>query len=253
MKKIFNNKAFQILGSIILFAISFILFHYTNLADLHGKSDAPIIVGFFGILALIISYIFNLKALTFTATFGYIIAFILGICLDTDGIVPGDKLTHQLWLVWLISYWIFIGVGIVYDFLRKIKENHQKGAAKSKSVVLYLGLLIGLFIVIGSIFVYTTRSLTMNEVLQHKPRFSGVVVEINDDTSILVKANENDPIMKSSDLIIVSLDVKMSDVSVRGQDFNIGDEVKVYYDGTIAESYPAQVNKVYAIFHKSSS
>ncbi|NLZ84081.1 MAG: hypothetical protein GX915_10510 [Clostridiales bacterium] len=251
MKKPLNRKTFQIIGSAILFAISFILFHYSHLATLHGKSDAPIIVGIFGVLALLISYIFDLKALTITATFGYIIAFILGICLDTDGIVPGDKLTHQLWLVWLISYWIFIGLGIIYDFLRKIK--YQKEATKSKSLVLYIGLLIGIFIVISSIFVYLTRSLTMNEVLQHKPRFSGVVVEINDDTSILVKANENDPIMKSSDLIIVTLDVKMSDVSVRGRDFNIGDEVTVYYDGTIAERYPAQVNKVYAIFHNSSS
>lgn len=253
MKKIFSRKAFQIISSAILFAILFILFHYTKLATFHGKSDAPIIVGIFGLVALLISYILNLKALTITATFGYIIAFILGVCLETDGIVPGDKLTHQLWLVWLISYWIFIGVGIVYDFLRKIKENHQKGATRSKSVVLYFGLLIGVFIVIGSIFVYITRSLTMNEVLHHKPRFSGVVVEINDDTSILVKANENDPIIKSSDLISVSLDVKMKDVSVRGRDFDIGDEVTVYYDGTIEESYPAQLNKVYAIFHKSSS
>jgi len=253
MKKIFSSKTFQIIGSAILFAISFILFHYSHLATLHGKSDAPIIVGIFGVLALLISYIFDLKALTIIATFGYIIAFILGICLDTDGIVPGDKLTHQLWLGWLISYWIFIGVGIVYDSLRKIKLSHQKEDSKSKSLVLYIGLLIGVFIVIGSIFVYITRPLTMNEVLHHKPRFSGIVLEINDDTSILVKTNENDPIIKSSDLISVSLDVKMKDVSVRGRDFDIGDEVTVYYDGTIEESYPAQLNKVYAIFHKSSS
>lgn len=30
-------------------------------------------------------------------------------------------------------------------------------------------------------------------------------------------------------------------------DFNIGDEVIVYYDGNIAESYPLQINTVYAI------
>lgn len=29
--------------------------------------------------------------------------------------------------------------------------------------------------------------------------------------------------------------------------FNIGDEVSSYYDGTVAESYPAQINTVYAI------
>jgi len=29
--------------------------------------------------------------------------------------------------------------------------------------------------------------------------------------------------------------------------FSVGDAVRVYYDGTIAESYPAQVDTVYAI------
>ena len=32
--------------------------------------------------------------------------------------------------------------------------------------------------------------------------------------------------------------------------FNIGDEVVVYYDGNIAESYPMQINTVYAILLK---
>lgn len=93
----------------------------------------------------------------------------------------------------------------------------------------------------------------MNEVIDHKPRLIGTVVEINDDTSILVKIDENEPIAKSSDLILVTLDVKMSDISVKGRDFNIGDEVRIYYDGSIAESYPAQINEVYAIFLDKSS
>ena len=29
-------------------------------------------------------------------------------------------------------------------------------------------------------------------------------------------------------------------------EYEVGDEVRVYYDGAIAESYPAQVSKVYA-------
>lgn len=38
--------------------------------------------------------------------------------------------------------------------------------------------------------------------------------------------------------------------SLHGESFTLGDEVKVYNDGNILESYPAQVNKVYAIFIK---
>ena len=42
----------------------------------------------------------------------------------------------------------------------------------------------------------------------------------------------------------VYLDAENKDDMV---DFNIGDEVIVYYDGNIAESYPLQINTVYAI------
>ena len=240
------------MGSIISFSISFILTHYT-LASLHGNSDAAVIVGIFGILALLISYIFDLKALTITATFGYIIAFFIGAYLKTDGIVLGDEPIHELWIVWIFSYWIFIGIGIICDSIIKIKRSYSQGTTKSKNIGLYVGLFIGIFIVVGSIFYYITKPITMNEVIDHKPRFSGTVVEINDDTSILVKVNENEPITKSSDLILVTLDVKMSDVSVNGRDFNIGDKVRIYYDGSIAESYPAQINEVYAIFLDKSS
>lgn len=253
MKKIFNKKAFEIIGSIILFSISYILCQYTQLSTLHGNSDAPIIVGIFGIVALLISYIFNLKALTITATFGYILAFFIGAYLETDGIVLGDEAIHELWVVWLFSYWIFIGIGIICNLIIKIKRNHLLGTTKSRNIGLYAGLLIGIFIVIGSIFGYITKPLTMNDVFQHKPRLSGTVVEINNDTSILVKVNEDESIIKSSNLILVSLDVIMSDVSVNGRDFEIGDEVKVYYDGTVAESYPAQIIEVYAIFPEKSS
>lgn len=248
MKNIFHKKGFQIISSLTLFIISIIIFNYTYLATLHGNSDAPIIVGIFGIVALLLSYIFNLKALTITATFGYIIAFFIGVFLETDGVVLGDGAIHQLWIVWLFSYWIFIGIGTIYDFVKKIKRNHLMESNKSKNVVLYIGLFVGIFMVLGSIFTYISKPLTMNDVLQHKPKFTGTVVEINDDTSILVKVNKNESIIKSSDKILVSLDVKMSDVSVSGGAFHIGDEVSVYYDGVIAESYPAQINEVYAIF-----
>lgn len=248
MKSIFNKKGFQVISSITIFIISFIIFNYTYLATLHGKSDAPIIVGVFGILGLLISYIFNLKALTITATFGYIIAFFIGIFLEADGIVLGDGPIHQLWTVWLFSYWVFMGMGMIYDFVKKIKRNNLTKSSKSKNLVLYVGLFVGIFIVLGFIFAYISKPLTMDDVFQHKPKFTGTVIEINDDISILVKVNENEPIIKSSDKILVLLDVKMSDLSVRERDFHIGDEVSVYYDGTIAESYPAQINEVYAIF-----
>ncbi|HBN29221.1 MAG TPA: hypothetical protein DD421_09375 [Clostridiaceae bacterium] len=249
MKKIFNIKVFQIIGSITFFSISFILCHFTHLATFHGKSDAPIIVAILGVITLLVSYIFNLKTLTLTATLGYIISFFIGVLLDTEGIVTGDGMIHDLWIVWITSYWVFNGIGIVCDFVKKIKQRKLQNT--SNNILQYIGLFVGVFILGGSIFTYLTKPLTMNDVMQHKPRLFGTVLEIYDNNSMLVQVNSNENI--SSDKIIVPLDVIMTDVSVSKDDFNIGDIVKVYYDGTMDDKQPAQVNDVYAIFEERIS
>lgn len=83
--------------------------------------------------------------------------------------------------------------------------------------------------------------MTMNNVYK-EPNFSGLVEEVHEG-SLLVRVDEKENL--GSDLISVSLDVKLKDSMT---DFKVGDEIKVYYDGNIAESYPAQANTVYAIF-----
>ncbi len=64
--------------------------------------------------------------------------------------------------------------------------------------------------------------------------FSGTIIEINDNNAV-VEPFEGELILKSSDKI--NIDLNLSDVV-----FEVGDSIKVYYDGTIMESYPAQVN-----------
>lgn len=87
-----------------------------------------------------------------------------------------------------------------------------------------------------------TKPMNMNSVVK-EPNFTGRVEEI-EENSILVRVDEDEEEAASSDLISVSLDVELEDSMT---DFNVGDKVRIYYDGNIAESYPAQVNKVYAI------
>ncbi|WP_367568793.1 M56 family metallopeptidase [Lacrimispora sp.] len=86
----------------------------------------------------------------------------------------------------------------------------------------------------------TPRS--MNDVV-NEPHFAGTVIEVHDNT-ILVRVNEGEDARRSSDLISVSLNVKLKDSVTH---FTVGDKVIVYYNGEIAESYPAQVNTVYGI------
>ena len=76
---------------------------------------------------------------------------------------------------------------------------------------------------------------SLNYIISNEPSMVGIVQETNDN-SILIE-NENGE-------YVVSLEVECADSMTH---FNIGDEVVVYYDGNVAESYPMQINKVYAI------
>ena len=79
----------------------------------------------------------------------------------------------------------------------------------------------------------------MNDIINSEANIKGIVKEATEN-SILIE-NENGKYW-------VSLNVENKD-SVTN--FNIGDEVVVYYDGNIAESYPMQIKTVYAITLKT--
>ena len=76
---------------------------------------------------------------------------------------------------------------------------------------------------------------SMNDIINSEPNIIGIVKETTEN-SILIE-NENGKYW-------VSLNVENKD-SVTN--FNIGDEIVVYYDGMVAESYPMQIKTVYAI------
>ena len=76
------------------------------------------------------------------------------------------------------------------------------------------------------------------------PYFNAEVLEVNDN-SILVKPDAGSGEIKSADKIYVSLNV-ISTIPI--PTFKVGDRVRVIYNGEIAESYPAQINKVFVIY-----
>lgn len=80
---------------------------------------------------------------------------------------------------------------------------------------------------------------SMNHIISNEPNITGIVKETNEN-AILIDNKTGE--------YWVSLNVENKD-SVTS--FNIGDEVVVYYDGNVAESYPMQINTVYAITLKT--
>lgn len=122
----------------------------------------------------------------------------------------------------------------------QINNNHMNKdvmLVKKKKVPFFLGCCL-----VFAGLAYLFRPMTMNDIYD-KPNFSGTVLDVRDN-EIIVGVKEDEAEFKSSDKISVSLHTKVKDSMT---DFKIGNQVKVFYDGTIAETYPAKISTVYAI------
>lgn len=80
---------------------------------------------------------------------------------------------------------------------------------------------------------------SLNYIIENEPSITGIVRDTVPN-AILIE-NENGEYW-------VSLNVENKDSMTS---FNLGDEVVVYFDGMVAESYPMQINTVYAITLKT--
>lgn len=80
---------------------------------------------------------------------------------------------------------------------------------------------------------------SMNHIIQNEPNITGIVKSITNESFLI----ENE-----TGVYWVSLKVENKDSMTH---FNTGDEVVVYFDGNVAESYPMQINTVYAITLKT--
>lgn len=75
--------------------------------------------------------------------------------------------------------------------------------------------------------------------------FNAIVLE-NNQTHLLVEPEEGSSELKSADRIMVSVSdaslINSQDVEIQIDNIESGDRVQIYYNGLIAESYPAQIN-----------
>lgn len=76
------------------------------------------------------------------------------------------------------------------------------------------------------------------------PSFNAEVLEVSEEV-ILVKPDSDSNEIKSADKISVSLD-SISTIPI--PTFSVGDRVRVIYNGEIAETYPAKINKAFGVY-----
>lgn len=110
---------------------------------------------------------------------------------------------------------------------------------KNKKMLWFIVIVI---FIVSIVIACTIKKTTMNDIY-NKPNFKGIVLDVWDG-GILVSVDDEEDEIKSSDKISVSFDTKLKDEM---SNFQVGDKVKIFYDGTILESYPAQIHTVYKI------
>lgn len=87
---------------------------------------------------------------------------------------------------------------------------------------------------------------SMNYIISNEPSISGIVEEVNENSILIYIQTDGYPYGADCS---VSLDVENADGLY--SPITVGDEVVVYYDGSIAESDPLQISTVYAITLKT--
>lgn len=113
-------------------------------------------------------------------------------------------------------------------------ELRKYGLEQGDCVKKFIMLIIALTCII---FLAGCNNKSMDYIIENELSIMGIVNDTNENF-ILIKNEDGE--------YQVSLNVENKDSMTH---FNIGDVV-VYYDGYIAESYPMQINKVYAIILK---
>ncbi|MBM7581607.1 hypothetical protein JOD02_000430 [Caldicoprobacter guelmensis] len=81
--------------------------------------------------------------------------------------------------------------------------------------------------------------------------FNADVLE-NNQSSLLVQPVEGSRELSSADKIVVYINDDVKLVDSQGKEIEVsqikaGDKVQVFYNGAIAESYPAQIHKCYKV------
>lgn len=100
-------------------------------------------------------------------------------------------------------------------------------------------IIILIILLVAFVSITVVNMLINNDNNKVQTTFTATVLE-NKGTSIMVQPDEEDE-LRTSDKIVVRLPKDKAVLEDLSQ-FSVGRKVKITYDGTIMESYPAQIN-----------
>lgn len=134
-------------------------------------------------------------------------------------------------------------ISMILTFLVWSKECYDKGAKRDSFIFLGVSIFIAAMTAFNIISNFSSKE-KPTEIPKGNPQFMATVLGF-EDNYILVDPYKGDEAISSMDMALVSKDV-ISKVDV--PDVKEGDKISVVYNGSIAKSYPAKLEGVFAIF-----
>ena len=111
-------------GCLGMILAEYLLIRYV-LIDLHGMYQWPVVLLGFGMIVLAISFFKQDKVLPLMASGSYLVSFIVGVILQTDGMDSGGERTNTLWIIWTVAMITLVVVGFYVERYIKAARSHS--------------------------------------------------------------------------------------------------------------------------------
>ena len=116
-----HKQKYKTMKCIIYLLFLFIQFFICRYVffEYHGMKELPLGLLELSISIVIITIYSNYETSTICISFGYGISFLMGYLLNTDSVDLGGGRTNNFWIIWIITYFLIILIGLIIDIIKK--------------------------------------------------------------------------------------------------------------------------------------
>ena len=94
--------------------------------DLHGMKEWPVDLLIVGIVVLLISLLARKQYAPWFTSIGYFFGFWVAVIFHTHGFDPGGGKTDNLWGIWMVTFFVCILAGFLFEVILKWRNLLKK-------------------------------------------------------------------------------------------------------------------------------
>ena len=120
-----QTRIFWVVGTKIFLLICFVFCRYA-VWTIHLNRDWPVFMFIAAIVTTGIAALFDARKIMVCTAAGYIGGFALGMLFNTYGVDPGGGAASNWWIIWTLSFFIIIALGIIWEVATRIIMQRKR-------------------------------------------------------------------------------------------------------------------------------